>query len=158
MPPILRPFLNMLFSLIQKFALLGLTLLCGLLADWMPCAIFGKLSEPNLKSGRPAGPQSSFSAHNKTLHIWNPVHLDRIGQNHTYQYVPVRTSVYRNMSVQDCVMSTYWYVLVRTWNKTRRYLRHPGSALRVKYNSVQLLCKRYDRMTSNFKKCKVQVM
>ena len=90
--------------------------------------------------------------------IWNPVHLDRIGQNRTYQYVPVRTSTYQYMSVQHFFMSTYWYVLVRTWNKTRRNLIHPGSALRVKYNSVQLLCKRYDRMTSNFKKCKVQVM
>ena len=28
----------------------------------------------------------------------------------------------------------------------------------VKFNSVHVLCKRYDRMKSNFKKCKVQVM
>jgi hypothetical protein len=65
--------------------------------------------------------------------------------------------MYWYMSVQDFVRSTYQYVLVRTWNKTRTNLIHPGSAPRVNCNSVQLLCKRYDRMTSNFKKCKVQV-
>ena len=53
---------------------------------------------------------------------------------------------------------TDWYVLVHTWKKTCDYLIHPGSDLRVKFNSVHVLCKRYDRMKSNLKKCKVQVM
>ena len=37
-------------------------------------------------------------------------------------------------------------------NKICDFLIHPGNALRVKYNSVQLLCKRYNRMMSNHKK------
>ncbi len=89
--------------------------------------------------------------------IWNPVHLDRIRQNSTYWYVLVRTSTYWYMSVHDLHTSTYWYVPVRTLNKTCGFLIHPGSSLRVKYNSVQLVCKRQDSMMSNFKKCKVQV-
>jgi hypothetical protein len=55
------------------------------------------------------------------------------------------------ISVQELHTSTYWYVPVRTLNKTCGFLIHPGSALSVKYNSVQLLCKRYVRMMSNFK-------
>jgi hypothetical protein len=62
------------------------------------------------------------------------------------------------MSVQELYTSTYWYVQVRKLNKTCGFLIHPGSALRVKYNSVQHLRKRYDRRMSTFKKCKVQVM
>ena len=72
------------------------------------------------------------------------------------------------MSIQDFVRSTYQYVLV-TGNWYILGIRHehiaytqpdPGSALRVKDNSVHLLFTRCDRMTvmtSNFKKCIVQV-
>jgi hypothetical protein len=80
------------------------------------------------------------------------------GQDQAKLYVPVRTSTYWYMSVQDLHTSTYWYVPVRTLNKTCGFPIYPGSSLRVKYNSVQLLCKRYDSMMSNFKKCKVQVI
>ncbi len=77
-------------------------------------------------------------------------------ENRIYWYV--RTSTYWYMSVQDLHTSTYCYVLVRTLNKTCGFPIHPGSSLRVKYNSVHLLCKRYDSMMSNFKNCKVQVI
>ncbi len=87
--------------------------------------------------------------------ICNPVHLYRIRQNRT------STRMYWYMSVHELHTSTYWFVPVRTLNKTCGFLIHPGSvlslSLRVKYNSVHLLCKRYYRMMSNFKKCKVQV-
>jgi hypothetical protein len=54
------------------------------------------------------------------------------------------------------VTGTYWYVLVRTRNKTWGFLIHPGSAPKVNCNSVHFPCKRYDMML-NFKKCKVQI-
>jgi hypothetical protein len=39
--------------------------------------------------------------------IWNPIHLYRIGQNRMYRYVPVHTSTYRYIPVQDFLKSTY---------------------------------------------------
>ena len=49
-----------------------------------------------------------------TEYIWNPVPLDRIGQNGTYWFVPVGTgtSTRRYRSVQDFNDCTCWYVLV----------------------------------------------
>ncbi len=46
--------------------------------------------------------------------IWNPVHLDRIGQNATYWYVPVRTCTTRYNAVPEFHGSTYRYVPVHT--------------------------------------------
>ena len=46
--------------------------------------------------------------------IWNPVPLDRIGQNGTYWYVPVRTSTKQHRPVQEFPVCTYWYVPVHT--------------------------------------------
>ncbi len=89
--------------------------------------------------------------------LWNPIHLDRIRQNSTYQYVPVCTGTYWYVRVHSFNASTYWYVQVRTWKKTFDYLIHPGSDLRVKLNSAHILCKKYDRMKSNFKKCKIHI-
>jgi hypothetical protein len=48
------------------------------------------------------------------LDIWNPVPLDRIRQNGTYWYVPVRTSATRYKTVREFDGSTYRYVPVRT--------------------------------------------
>jgi hypothetical protein len=48
--------------------------------------------------------------------IWNPIHLYRIGQNHMYRYVPVHTSTYWYIPVQDFLKSTYSYVQVHTSN------------------------------------------
>ncbi len=50
----------------------------------------------------------------KMRFIWNPVHLDRIGQIGTYWYVPVRTSTTRYKAVREFHGHTYWYVLVHT--------------------------------------------
>jgi hypothetical protein len=75
----------------------------------------------------------------------------------TYRYVLVRSSTYRYRPVQEYVTGTYWYVLVRSRNRAWRFRIHPGSAPRVNCNSVHLPCRRYDRMMSNVKKCKVQV-
>ncbi len=72
----------------------------------------------------------------------------------TYWYipVPVRTGTYQYMPVQELHNGTYQYVLVRTRNRILGFLIHAGSAQRVNCNSVQLPCKRYDGMVSNFKK------
>jgi hypothetical protein len=59
------------------------------------------------------------------------------------------------MCVHIC---TYWYILVHTFEKTCGFLIHPGSVLRIKCNSVQLLCKGCYIMMPKFKKCKVQVI
>ncbi len=84
------------------------------------------------------------------------------GQDQAKSYVPVCTCTYQYILVHVSTRITYQDILVRTctyfFNKTFGFLIHPGNSLRVKYNSVQLLCKRYDRMMSNFKKCKVQVV
>ena len=84
------------------------------------------------------------------------------GQDQAKQYVPVCTGLYQYILVRTVTFIQCWYVLVRTGTYLEEegcdYLIHPGSDLRVKFNSVHVLCKRYDRMKSNFKKCKVQVM
>jgi hypothetical protein len=49
-----------------------------------------------------------------TSFIWNPVPLDRIGQNGTYWYVPVRTSTRRYRAVQEFHIGTKQYVPVHT--------------------------------------------
>ncbi len=82
----------------------------------------------------------------------NPIHLDRIRQNCTYWYVPVRTSTYQYMPVQKLYNGTYQYVPVRTRNRTLGYLIHAGRAQKVNCNSVQLPCKSYDGMMSKLKK------
>ncbi len=69
----------------------------------------------------------------------------------------IMESNFKKCKVQACMYilvrtGTYWYVLVRTWKQTCDYLIHPGSDLRVEFNSVHVLCKRYDMMESNFKK------
>ncbi len=98
--------------------------------------------------------------------IWNPIHLDKIRQNRLYSgwyvlvrtstwYVPVRTGTWRYMNFTSVHGSTYWYVRVRTFERTCGLLTHPGSVLRVKNNHAQLLCKANDMMLSNFQKCKV---
>ncbi len=46
--------------------------------------------------------------------IWNPVPLDRIRQNGTYWYVPVRTGTTRYKSVREFHGCTYRYVPVHT--------------------------------------------
>jgi hypothetical protein len=46
--------------------------------------------------------------------IWNPVLLDRIGQNGTYWYVPVRTGTTRYRSVREFHGCTYRYVPAHT--------------------------------------------
>ena len=48
------------------------------------------------------------------LDIWNPVPLDRIRQNGTYWYVPVRTSTTLYKTVREFDGSTYRYVPVHT--------------------------------------------
>ncbi len=79
-----------------------------------------------------------------------------------YEYVLVctRTCQYKDLGWVHVHVSTYQYVRLRTLKQTCGFLIHPGSVLRVKYNSVQLLCKGYDMMMSNFKKfcSKVQVI
>jgi hypothetical protein len=46
--------------------------------------------------------------------IWNPVPLDRIGQNGTSQYVPVHTGTTWYRSVRDFHIGTRQYVPVHT--------------------------------------------
>ncbi len=64
---------------------------------------------PQRPPGRPGGSESSsddcqpvtvtsFKLVTATV-IWNPIHLDRIGQNSTYQYVLVCTSMYKYVPV-----------------------------------------------------------
>jgi hypothetical protein len=94
----------------------------------------------------------AMNIHPKCNFIWNPIHLDRIRQNSTYQYVPFCTGTYWYVLVHSFNAGTYCYVQVHTWKKTCDYLIHPGSDLRVKFNSLHVLCKRYDMIKSNFKK------
>jgi hypothetical protein len=91
--------------------------------------------------------------------IWNPIHLDKIRQNRTYRYlryVQVRTITWQYMNFTSVHGSTYWYVPVRTFERTCGLLTNPGSVLRVQNNHGQLLCKGYNTMMSNFQKCQVQ--
>ncbi len=56
--------------------------------------------------------------------IWNPVHLDRIRKNSTYSHVPVFTSTYWNIFKNFSLVyaSTYWYILICTFEKTCHFL------------------------------------
>jgi hypothetical protein len=63
---------------------------------------------------------------------WNPVPLDRIGQNGTYQYVPVQhgtvTGQYENSSsVQGCM---YQYIPAQAFNKTCGFPTNPERVLK----------------------------
>jgi len=60
--------------------------------------------------------------------IWNPVHLDRIGQIGTYWYVPVRTGTTRYKAVRESHGRTYWYVLVHTSTYTQEDKLFPDSS------------------------------
>jgi hypothetical protein len=91
---------------------------------------------------------------NIAMHIWNPVHLDRIEQSvhtGTYQYVPVQHGIrqYENLTVVRNGM--YLYIPVRTLKKTSCFLTHPERVRRDKIQPVQLLCMGYNVAKSNFK-------
>ncbi len=60
--------------------------------------------------------------------IWNPVHLDRIGQIGTYWYVPVRTATTWYKAVRESHGHTYWYVSVHTSTYTQEDKLFPGSS------------------------------
>jgi hypothetical protein len=89
-----------------------------------------------------------------------PLHLGRIRQHSTYSYIPVRTGTSRTCQYKiftSVHISTYQYIPVLNL-KIIWFSHTPGSVLRVKYNSVQLLCKGHDMMMmSIFRKCEVQV-
>jgi hypothetical protein len=84
--------------------------------------------------------------------IWNPIPLDRIGQNGTYWFVPVRTGTTRYKTVRECdgpsrtyrYHGMYQYIQVRTFNKTSCFLTHPERVRRDKIKVVQLLCMGYN--------------
>ncbi len=87
--------------------------------------------------------------------------LDRIGQNGTYWYVPVRTGTTLYKSVLEFHSCTYRYVPVHsgmyryipvhTFNKTGCFQTHPERVRRDKIKVEQLLCMGYNVMRSNFK-------
>ncbi len=92
------------------------------------------------------------------LHIWNPVHLDRIGQIGTYWYVPVRTGTTQYKTVRESHGRTYWYVLVHisTYSQEDKlFSTHPERVRRDKIKPVQLLCMGYNVTKSNFKSAQV---
>jgi hypothetical protein len=60
--------------------------------------------------------------------IWNPVHLDRIGQIGTYWYVPVRTGTTWYKAVRESHGRTYRYVLVHTSTYTQEDKLFPDSS------------------------------
>jgi hypothetical protein len=77
------------------------------------------------KTGNPS--MSDFSTI-LTSDIWNPVHLDRIGQIGTYWYVPVRTGTTRYKAVRESHGRTYWYVPVHTSTYTQEDKLFPDSS------------------------------
>ena len=73
----------------------------------------------------------------------------------TYQYVPVQHGIsqYENLTVVRAGM--YWYIPVRTFNKTSCFLTHPERVRRDKIKVVHLLCMGYNVTQSNFKTAQV---
>ncbi len=73
----------------------------------------------------------------------------------TYQYVQVQHGIrqYENLMVVRTVM--YWYIPVRTFNKTGCVLTYPERVGRYKLKVVQLLCMGYNVTKSNFKTAQV---
>jgi hypothetical protein len=49
-----------------------------------------------------------------SIHIWNPVHLDKIRQNRTYSYVQVRTGTYQYVPVHGSTRISLQYMAVHT--------------------------------------------
>ncbi len=77
-------------------------------------------------SGRDTAKMGVFSF---LYHIWNPVHLDRIGQIGTYWYVPVRTGTTRyKAAVRESHGRTYWYVPIHTSTYTQEDKLFPDSS------------------------------
>ncbi len=95
--------------------------------DWnMGAAMVANLKENSLPALTEAYTETYILVYTS---IWNPVYLDRVWQNGTYQYIPVHTSTYQYMTVHDRTRiphCTKQYIpVIHIFKKKCSFLNHP---------------------------------